>query len=108
MMREAMSPRELTGILVRSGLQGVTLPEVPARRVKSRETMAAMRQARLDLAGPAAAGLRALHAPAVRVVRHGYVPSLSRANSVPVFGGEERSGVSKSYERWVGPSSDAR
>jgi hypothetical protein len=71
MMREAMSPRELTGILVRSGLQGVTLPEVPARRVKSRETMAAMRQARLDFAGPAAAGLRALHAPAVRVVRHG-------------------------------------
>src|SRR5216683_1162458 len=107
MMREAMSPRELTGILVRSGLQGVTLPEVPARRVKSRETMAAMPQARLDFAGPAA-GLRALHAPAVRVVRHGYVPSLSRANSVPVFGGGERSGVANSYERWVGPSSDAR
>jgi len=108
MMREAMSPRELTGILVRSGLQGVTLPEVPARRVKSRETMAAMPRARLDFAGPGAAGLRALHAPAVRVVRHGYVPSLSRANSVPVFGGEERLGVSNSYERWVGPSSDAR
>jgi len=108
MMREAMSPRELTGILVRSGLQGVTLPEVPARRVKSRETMAAMPQARLDFAGPAAAGLRTLHAPAVRVVRHGYVPSLSRANSVPVFGGGEWSGVSNSYERWVGPSSNAR
>ena len=66
-----MSPRELTGMLVRSGLQGVTLPEVPARGVKSRETMAAVLQARLHLAGPAAAGLRALHAPAVRVVRHG-------------------------------------
>ena len=41
MMRETMSPRELTGMLVRSGLQGVTLPEVPARHVKSHETMAA-------------------------------------------------------------------
>src|SRR5258707_12310363 len=103
-----MCPRALTGKLGRWGIPGVRPPEVPARRVKSRETRAAMRQARLNLAGPAAAGLRALHAPAVRVVRHGYVPSLSGANSVPVFGGEERSGVSNSYERWVGPSSDAR
>ncbi|HEY4908997.1 MAG TPA: hypothetical protein VIJ73_05830 [Methylomirabilota bacterium] len=71
MVREAMSPRELTGILVRSGLQGVTLPEVPARRMKSRETTAVMPQTRLDFAGPSAARLRALHAPAVRIVRHG-------------------------------------
>jgi hypothetical protein len=71
MVREAMSPRELTGVLVRSELQGVTLPEVPARSMKTRVTMSAVARARLDLAGPAAAGLRALHAPAVRVVRHG-------------------------------------
>jgi hypothetical protein len=71
MMGEAMSPRELTGVLVRSELQGVTLPEVPARGVKAHETMTVVARARLDLSGPAAAGLRALHAPAVRVVRHG-------------------------------------
>jgi len=71
MMREAMSPRELTGVLVRSELQGVTLPEVPARGVKARETMTVVARARLDLAGPAPAGPRTPHAPAVRVVRHG-------------------------------------
>ena len=103
-----MSPRELTGILVRSGLQGVTLPEVPARRMKSRKTMAAMPQTRLDFAGPSASRLRALHAPAVRVVRHGLVPSLSTANSVPVFGAEETYGATKSYEEWVGRSADVR
>ena len=50
MMREAMSPRELTGVLVRSELQGVTLPEVPARGVKAHETMTMVARARLDLA----------------------------------------------------------
>jgi hypothetical protein len=71
MMGEAMSPRELTGLLVRSELQGVTLPEVPAWCMKARETMTVVPRARLDLTGPAAAGPRALHAPAVRIVRHG-------------------------------------
>ena len=70
-MRKSMSSRELTGVLVRSGLQGVTLPEAPARAVKSRETMPVVARARPCIAGPASAGPRALHAPAVRKVRHG-------------------------------------
>jgi len=70
-MRQPMSSRELTGVLVRPGLQDVTLPEAPSGAVKARETMAVIADARLGLAGSALAGSRTLHAAAVRKVRHG-------------------------------------
>ena len=71
MVRQAMDPRELAGVLVRPGLQGVTLPEAPAGTVRVREAMPALARARLCITGPAAAGPHALHALPVRKVRHG-------------------------------------
>jgi len=69
-MREAMGSGELTGVLVR-GLQGMTLPEPSSGTVKSRDAVPVVTCARLHLAGPASTGPRALHAAAVRKVRHG-------------------------------------
>ena len=60
-MREPVSPR---------GLAEMTLPEGSAGAVRVRETMAALARARLDLTGLASAGSHALHAAAVREVRH--------------------------------------
>ena len=70
-MREAMGSGELTGVLVRWGLQGVTLPEASSGAVKPRDAVPMVTCARLRLAGPASTGPRALHAAAVRKVRHG-------------------------------------
>jgi len=70
-MRLPMSSRELAGVLVRSGLQGVTLPEAPSGAVKPRETVPVAAGSRFHVAEPAPIGPRALHAAAVRKVRHG-------------------------------------
>jgi len=70
-MRHPVSSRDLAGVLVRRGLQGVTLPEAPSGAVKSRDTVPLVARARLRIAGSASTGPRALHAAAVRKVRHG-------------------------------------
>src|SRR5690242_19587610 len=70
MVWRPMGPGQLAGVLVRPGLQGVALPEASAGAVPIREVVPALARDRLRVAGPTAAGLHALHAPAIRKVRH--------------------------------------